>query len=474
MSSILTTTWRLILIGSLATSLSYRPLSAALEHPSTRHLWVIPAWVVLIALGQQRRGIRERLVHDRQTDGIIAAGLIGLSGIIYWAIAPRLGIDATQFWIELPLVVLFTMGWCVALFGTRPVLRYRRVWLFALVFGWPLTYRMIIDVTATFGASELAGLVSIAAIASATAIDRPVRHSMLAAILTVVIAIVGVLTYASPSITRDLTISALAPILACLPWLAGSLRELVRSSPERKLVVRRPRLAEVLAIALAAVLWTGLGAMQDPTVIRLNSALLPAAIEPGPRGWELLTSIDVPSAAIVFGDDAVWTRTYWRAEESNSAAHGRDQVPRRIVIDDVRVAHGDPLILMPFPAQYELTPWSRSAVVVLDTGVPFRSALMAATLERTTDVTLGATFISVDLTIADGSGQRLTVVAVDDHRATAPFPVPGHGFRTHTWSTVQRLLRGDEAASLELERAKDTELLESVIAGLLPDLGPAK
>jgi hypothetical protein len=462
-----TVAWRFILIVTVTAALSYRPLSAAVEHPSTQHLWVIAAWAILIALGQHQRKANERPIHDRQTDGIIAAGLLGITGIIYWTVAPRLGIDAPQFWIEVPLLILFAMGWSVALFGTRPVFRHLRAWLFALFFGWPLAYRIIIDIAASFGASELFALIGIAAIASAATVGRPARHAFFAGVFTVILGIVGALTFMSPSPTRDLAFAAIAPALACLPWLAGSLREANRSRGTRSLVVRRARLAEGLAITLAAVFLTGLGSMQDPTIFRLGGPLLQTAIDPSPAGWELLARVDVANATTIFGSDAKWTRTYWRADETNREAHDRDGIPRRIVIDDARVSEADRLALLPFSAQYQLTAWTRSSVVALDTGVPFRVVLMAATLERETDVSLAAAFVSVDLPIADGSGQRLNIVAVDDHRATAPFPGPGRGFRTDAWSTVQRLLRGDEAMSLELERVKDAELLESVITGLL-------
>lgn len=466
-SSALTVSWRLALVIAVAASLSYRPLRAAVEHPSAQHLWVIPVWAALVVLGERRRGARERPIHDRQTDGIIAAGLLGLSGLVYWTVVPRLGIDAPRFWLEVPLVVLFVMGWSVALFGTRPVLRHGRALLFVLVFGWPLTYRILIEVASGFGTADFMALIGIAAVASAVTVGRPLWHALLAAALTVALGALGTLLPFTASLTRDLAISATAPILACLPWLAGSLRGSIRSARTRRLIVPRARLAEGLAILMGVVLWTGVGAMADPPTSRLASPRMLAAIESAPPGWELLASIDVPSADIVFGGDAVWSRTYWSAAESNSSARGRDGAPRRIIIDDVRVKDSSQLTLMPFPADYELATWARSPVVTLETVEPFRLAVMAAALERPTDVSLGAVLVSVDLAVADESGQRLTVIAVDDHRVTAPFPEPGRGFRADTWATVQRLLRGDEASALRPERVDDARLLEAVLADLL-------
>ena len=464
--SVRTVAWRGALLCALALVMAHEPLSAAFRHPSTRHLGVLPIWIVLIVLGQYSRGINERPIHDRQTDGIIATALIGISGVIYWTVSPRLGVEALQFWIEIPLFFVFVLGWCVAFFGTRPTFRHWRAWYFAILFGWPLTYQLLVDVVTGLGASQALALLPVSAMASALAVARPRRHAVFAAALTLLLGLIGALLSLASSSNGDLLVASLASLGGSFPWLLAGLRRFVGSTRTAQLVVQRTRLTEVAAIALALVLSTGTGTMNDPTSLRFDGTVLASALDVHPTGWELLTIVEVPDPDRIFRGSAVWMRSYWRADAANDWAVSRDGRPRTIVIDNVRVHDVSQLVLVPFPAQYDLSDWERTRVIPID-GDSAELALLAATLDRPAAIPLAAAFVNVDASVEAGGGQRITAIAVDDHRTTAPFPLPGRGFRADTWMTVQRLLRGDVESSIELIGVKDAELLELVVSGVL-------
>lgn len=471
MRSAPTIVWRLALLGAVVASWSHRAVADAGSHPSGRHLWAVLAWTLLIAVGQRLRGAVESRIHDRQADGIIATAFIGMAVVTYLTVTPRLGAESALWWIEIPLAVAFTMGWSVALFGTRPTFRYGRAWSFGLLLGWPITFRIIADLSTGYEVSEFAALVAIAALATALVIGGPARHSALAAALTVVFIIVFSLAPLPASPTRDLAIVVLASLAASLPWFLGWIGHGLVRSPARPLVVRRARLAEGLALVIACVFWAGFWAMEPHSVSTPTLLMSTSDVETSPEGWELLAVLDVPLAATIFGPEASWTRAYWRAEDTNRAAHNRDGVPRRIILDDVRVSEVEQLVFVPFSSQYELSEWSRSPVVSLDSAEHFALTIMGAVLERSTDVSLAATFVSVDIGLVGGTGQRLSAIAVDDHRSTAPFPAPGRGFRSDVRSTIQRLLRGDIATTVDAEGVRDRELLETVIVDLLEGPG---
>jgi len=55
--------------------------------------------------------------------------------------------------------------------------------------------------------------------------------------------------------------------------------------------------------------------------------------------------------------------------------------------------------------------------------------------------------------------QRVTLMAVDDHRARAPFPQPAAAIGNSIRAVLSRIVRGDQSQLAESNPAKDSQLL---------------
>lgn len=86
---------RWVLVVAAVAGLSRQPLTSALSDPANQHLLAVVPWVALIAVSERIRLHQGPPIHDRQTDGIIAVGLLGFAAITHTSVGPRLGADAT-------------------------------------------------------------------------------------------------------------------------------------------------------------------------------------------------------------------------------------------------------------------------------------------------------------------------------------------------------------------------------------------
>ncbi|WP_199253517.1 hypothetical protein [Mycolicibacterium mengxianglii] len=436
------------------------------------YVWTVPAATALAAAGLQMRRRTDPPIYDRQTDIIFGAIGFGLSLMVQGVLLPRYADYFHLLRLDLLAMWLFVGSSSIVLFGIRPVLRFGWAWFVsAAVFMLPYQ----VAVTTLGGGKFVAGLVTlvIGAIATAVAAGRTRRRATIGgaaafAFGAVVLVILRLVIPGAP-----LPVYQQVPTLSAIVVVGGAalleqqLRRADTGSTRPAPQVNAPNVwAEITVVTAVAVALALIGLPTQLTTTDV-SRTAPYALTPGraltaPPGWSISAPPEFIDVQRYYGDDAVLVRQRMTAD-TGDPRFDKHSAARTLVVDSI--VSDRPFAFDAYPARvlYDTTGARLSAPRMVDLGDGVRGSIISVVDDRllvTWDVLLFAWG-------GDGQEQTVTVFAVDNHEADAPFPRPANGLMStlHTLFTV--LLRGNAVVVQRRPDFKDAELLTEFGQGLV-------
>lgn len=440
------------------------------------------ALCLIAAIGVSLRDRYEPPIYDRQIDVIV--GIVGLllalsfKGLLNRRYTPAYLVTH----IDLLSMLLFLFSGCVLLFGLRPALRYRWVWLLSLSL-FPLPYRILVVALGYSRVAAGAAMLVLGVAASAVAVGNTRRRAVIGAMMSATLGTVllVLLAWAAPNARLELYqwVPAIGCALATGIYMyidrrraAGSLR----AFPHRRLKPpTAPRVARGATVLVVAAV--GLFLIEVPQTARDAGTTVdglqtrPPLIVP--PGWHQVEATDVLSSR-PNGRDAVRMRQIL-AQDTGEARFDVHSRPRRVIVDTVQTRFPLTLDIYLPTARYRLSGVraSEEFTVRLPHGVE-------GVLQTLVDDREILTYNRLVWRWNNGvQTQEVTLFAVDNHEPDAPFPQLRRP--QHSWEVVNGMLvllfRGNAVTEDLNPEFKDRDLLVE-LAGALIDrqvaaIGPA-
>ncbi|QDP95703.1 hypothetical protein FOE78_07090 [Microlunatus elymi] len=412
---------------------------------------VVVSYAGFAAIAVRRRNRPVVEIHDRETDFIVAAIGVVFSLVAASLLAPTISGGARMWRIDLLMMWVFAVSGATVLFGLRRVFQYRWAWL-TLILIWPLPVRLLMFGLGHGSFRWIAGL-HLAVIVALLIIGRRPGERLWwlapAAALLVAAPLVGL------DIDRSPRLAVVAPLVAIV---AGGLCWLLRDEWDwrglRKPVVSRP-LPAMAGLMVAAVIGYVVVPPLPPLRQLPELPVRSSADGPGtvvPAGWTLLNKTSYPGQSAYFGVHATWYRYRIQARDAAAGPGAVDGVGRKrqMVIDELTTERPRTFDLFGLQTTYPIGDFELTPAVNVDLGHGVRGELHAAVDPRArltwSMVTFSFTLPSAAVagTASGGPaqvGQRITLLLVDDHRPTAPFPRPTRAMLDSLRAVLTAVLR---------------------------------
>ena len=430
------------------------------------YYWLMLLAVVYATVAIARRQQIELPIYDRQTDIIVGSLVLLLAILVQCVLLERYSLYFLLLRIDLFAMGAFVLGSSIVLFGLRPVSRFAWVWTLPLLMV-PLAYQIAVIV---FGGTKTAAGVAtvlIASVATAIAVGRTRRRSVIGAVIALGIglaflAVMAVNTPNAPRLAFQMGPATLAMFIA-----GGGLYLHARRGRPKRFLERGIR-----PLATRQV-WAGVP-LVFAVAVALSLVHLPkAGIAPAwvdgmtfgppltaPPGWHVTAEREYPWVRRFHGQRANLIRQRVVADTGDPRWDTLGQ-PRTVMIDTTNTWR--PISLEVFPATI---PYDESSSRISNPRLINLGHGITGTLVNVVNDKL---FMSSDVLIwiwrNQDSAQRVMLISVDNHDADAQFPEPGGGFGATLRTMLEVLLRGNVVTSDREPAFKD--------AGLLTEFGRA-
>ncbi|MGV1006249.1 MAG: hypothetical protein ACOYEV_16095 [Candidatus Nanopelagicales bacterium] len=432
------------------------------------YIWMMPVAAVVAAIGVARRNRTELPIHDRQTDVIV--GTIGLifSLMLQWVLLPRYGQTFHLLRIDLVAMWMFVLSSSIVLFGLRPIIRFGSVWLL-LTMSFPLGYQLSVIV---FGGNRPAAggaCMVIAAVATAISVGRNSGRAAVGAIAALTVGLPVLTTMAVFTPNAPLLAFQMIPALTSMVAVGLAMYFLARRGRPKRLLDRRiePVAATQIMAGVPAVLVV---AVLISLVPLPRSAASPAQFSgmtfgrplADPVDWHQTEEIDFPWVRRIYGHDATLIRQRFVADTGNPQ-WDKHAHPRTVVVDSTSTWRPFSLEVYPTVVVYDESSTRISDPRFIDLGHGITGSLVTVIDEK-----LLLTWNLLTWTWrAEGSAQRVTVAAVDNHEPDAMFPEPSGGLVPTLRTMIIILFRGNSATWDRDPTFKDADLLTTFAQRLI-------
>lgn len=432
------------------------------------YVWMMPVAAVFAAIGVARRHRTELPIHDRQSDVIV--GTLGLifALMLQWVLLPRYGQTFHLLRIDLVAMWTFVLSSSIVLFGLRPIIRFGAVWLL-LTMSFPLGYQL--SVIAFGGNRPAAGVASmvIAAVATAISVGRNVGRATTGALAAMAIGLPVLVVMAIFTPDAPLLAFQLIPALTSMAVVGIAMYLLARRGRPKRLLDRRiePVAATQIMAGVPAVL---IVAILISLVDLPRSAANPAWFDDmkfgrtlaAPAGWHQTGQVDYPWVRRIYGRDATLIRQRFVADAGNPK-WDKHAHPRTVVVDTTSTWRPFSLQVYPTTVLYDETSSRISDPHFIDLGHGITGSLVTVI----DDKRLLTWNLLTWTWRTQGSAQRVTVAAVDNHEPDALFPEPSGGLVPTLRTMIIILFRGNSATWDRDPVFKDADMLTEFSKGLI-------
>ena len=432
------------------------------------YVLAVPLYAGLAAAASSRRpgfeeagGVRRRDLVAGSLTCLVALGFASLLGPGLSGVHELWRLDLLMLWV-------FMLGATVLSFGVHQVVRSWPFWAVSLLL-WPFPVRLAnTALGAATGGALLLLVVVLGVVAYGHRRHDPPRWQVLGSVAgtgAVVLALSGLTTH-----PQRLWWPSVAATLVAVLWWAGQ----AHVRPQASVVEHRVGGTTLVLVALAVV-----GVVTLPAVPRPLTPSNPTGITSLSLGPVLVPGFARTSSTVskdqqrYFGRTSVWQRVELRQSDPRTGA-----VPggREIVVDVISTPRPQVLGLYPVVTTYPTGTLSSTPDAEVDLGHG-----VAGQLFRAVDARRGLSYtlltfswrLPVDMALTGGyTGppaqltQRITLIAVDDHRVGAPFPTPGNATLDGIRTAVERVGRAQQPRSGS-DLLADEQLLDDAARGLV-------
>ncbi|MGW0161117.1 hypothetical protein ACWDUN_17580 [Mycobacterium sp. NPDC003323] len=467
---------RWVLIAGL-TLFAFWDTFASLVHTTREggiggYVWTVPIVATLVAFGVARRKRTELPIHDRQTDFIVGAIGLGMALLIQAALLDRYALYFHILRLDLVACWLFVVSSSVMLFGLRPVIRFAWVWLLlTMVFSLPYYLVVVLLGGGKFAAG--AATLLIPAIGTGIAVGRTYRRGFYGSLATWAVGFAVLIAIAQLFPNAPMLVYQQVPAISALCLVGITMYLLTRRGLPKRILDRKvePLAAKQVwssvPLVVVAAIALSLCPLPTETTTAPISRPAPADLVQGrpllaPIGWTVIEQREYPQARRLYGDGAVLVRQYMLADSGNPAWDKLSR-PRTVVVDSL--VSKRPFSFGTYPARvfYGLTSARISGQYDIDLDMGVHGRLISVV-----DDSLLVTWNSVQFAWGDSTlAQRVSIFAVDNHEATAPFPAPSTSVVSNIRTLITLLFRGNAVLSERAPVFKDEDLLRTFSRGLV-------
>lgn len=423
-------------------------------------VWMMPIAAVAAAVGVARRHRTELPIHDRQSDVIVGSMGLIFALMLQWVLLPRYGQTFHLLRIDLVAMWFFVLSSSIVLFGLRPIIRFGAVWLL-LTMTFPLGYQL--SVIAFGGNRPAAGgaCMVIAAVATAISVGRNFGRAFVGAAAAFVVGMPVLTAMAVFTPNAPLLAFQLIPALTSMMVVGFAMYFLARRGRPKRFLDRRIEpvaatqiMAGVPAVLVVAVLISLVPlprSAAEPAWFSGMTFGLPLA---APNGWHQTEQIDYPWVRRIYGRGATLIRQRFIADTGNPL-WDKHAHPRTLVVDSTSTWHPSSLEVYPTVVLYDQSSSRISDPHFIDLGHDITGSLVTVIDEKRL-----LTWNLLTWTWrTEGSAQRVTVAAVDNHEPDALFPEPSGGLVPTLRTMIIVLFRGNSATWDRDPTFKDADLL---------------
>ncbi|MEH3155753.1 MAG: hypothetical protein PGN29_10530 [Gordonia paraffinivorans] len=451
-------------------------LSAVAREMATGNLMVYQPIAILgavmVSMGVLARDHAQLPIHDRQSDGIVGVILLALAWVVQYKLVARFSDVYLTLHLDLLALWMFLLGCCVLLFGTRPTLRHRGSWLILLA-TFPFPTRLLTLLLGGTAASASTVIIAIAVASAALAAGPNMSRVIIgtataggAGATTLVL-----VRFLAPDTSPALVIVGPAFVAGLTAGIAlyvddvrrfGVTNNLVRMPARRVVAPGSWRVVATVVVATAAI-----AVVTVPSGnIRPPRPVIPGLETTGPPvvpdRWDQTGLTRYDFAGRLYGAGGSMTRQRFVARLSDPAwdVDGR----RRVIVADT-ITTRRPILLSVYPVYmvYDLSGVRLSSSVP----VPLGDGLTGQ-LGTLVDDKRYLTYTRLTWRWSDGPmAQSVQLLAVDDHRDSAPFPTPELTPVSTAGDFLAILLRGDAIVRDERPVFKDREMLTSAARSIV-------
>lgn len=434
------------------------------------YVWVVPMAAILASIGVARRERTELPIHDRQTDIIVGSMGLVLTLLITGVLLPRFDLYFHLLRLDLLAMWLFVLSATIVLFGLRPVLRFRYVWaLLFMVFSLPYHLAVIAFGGGKFAAG--ASTIIIAAIATGIAVHTSVRRAVIGSLYAWAVGFAVLLLISVAFKDAPMLVYQEVPVLVAITVVGIFMFFRARHGKPKKIFERK---VEPLA---AHQVWSGVplvvgvalmlafiplpaGATATQLTRSAPSALVSGRPLTVPSGWSQTDETRHRGMGRFYAENAVLLRQRMVADTADPRFDKLAR-PRTVVVDNIVSPRPFTFDVYPGRVIYNMTGARLSETRPVDLGYGVTGQLLSVV-----DDNLLVTWNSLRFTWGDNRmAQRVTVFAVDNHDADAPFPEPTTEMVSTLRTMFTLLLRGNAVLDQTIPSFKD--------AGLLTEFGRA-
>ena len=430
------------------------------------YVWTVPAAAILVAIGVARRHRTELPIHDRQTDIIVGVMGFVLVILLLGVLVPRYAIYFNLLRLDLLAAWLFVLCCSIVLFGLRPVLRYAWVWGFLLL-AFPLPYQL--TVVALGGGNFAAGsaTLAIAGIGTGIALGYPTRRALWGSLSAWLVGFTVLI--ACDRIVPNAPIQVFQQVPALTAMTGVGLAMFVASCRGKPMQVLNRKIEPLAAkqvwsaipmIVGVAIVLAALPLPTDRTSATIASAS-PERLSPGmplvaPPGWSTQGRQNFRDVHRLYGGQAILVRQMMVAD-TGSVRYDKLSRPRTLVVDSLISKRPFSFLVYPGRVLYGLTGARFSTTRPVDLGMGITGQLTSVVDDK-----LLVTWNSLQFCWGDSKmAQRITIFAVDDHRADAHFPTPTTDLSSSLGTLLTLLFRGNAVLDQRSPTFKDADLLTS-------------
>ncbi|MFZ2510409.1 MAG: hypothetical protein WAW85_04885 [Gordonia sp. (in: high G+C Gram-positive bacteria)] len=438
-------------------------------------LTYLPAAAILClvaAIGVTLRHDAEPPIYDRETDFIVGGAVLLVSLVFAGPLNRRYLPAYLVTHVDVLALLLFLFAGCVLVFGLRPAMRYRWVWLLSLSL-FPMPYRVAVISLGNTRLAAGAVMLLLATAATAVAVGRTRRAALIGGLTAACLGatLLAIVWTAAPD-ARVLVYQWIPAVVGALTTGGifyvkqrrgtGSLQPFPHRELQPLTAPRVPR-AMILLAAVSVVVHL-IGAPQvttDAGVTVPGLDTLPPLIVP--TAWQQIESSGV-TPSLSNGWHAVRSRQIIE-QRVGDPRFDRDARPRRVAVDAIET--DTPLTLdIYIPAmQYDASGlrFSSPAKITLAGGV---MGILQTMVDDRSNVTYNRLMWRWNNGVYT---QQVTLYSVDNHENTAQFPQLLR--RRETWQVAEGmltlLLRGNAVTEDQNPQFKDRELLTECANALI-------
>ncbi|WBP96283.1 hypothetical protein O6072_10160 [Mycolicibacterium neoaurum] len=436
------------------------------------YMWTVPIVSVLVAIAVARRHRTELPIHDRQTDIITGGMALVLAVVIEAQLLDRYALYFHLLRLDVVAAWLFLSGSCVVLFGLRPVTRFAWVWGILLM-ALPLPYYIVVVLLG--GGAFAAGAASllVAAIGTAVAVGRTWRRGVIGSLRAWVVGFAVLITIKVAFPDAPLVVYQQVPAVTAI-CVVGTLMFLqARRGAPKKILDRKvePLASRQVWVGVPVVVVTAValalchlpsGTSTSPVAVAAPDRLEPGRGMAAPYGWTVTEQQEFPDVDRLYGDGATLVRQYLVANVG-TARWDKLSRPRTLVVDSTVTRRPFSLDVYPGRVLYRLTSARISEPRYFDLGHGVQGRLVSVVDDR-----LLVTWNSIQFAWGDKDlAQRVSVFAVDNHDADAPFPTPSTSVASNIGALFTLLFRGNGVLDQRTPVFKDEDMLLSFTRSLV-------